>query len=66
MLIGSDENELDMNDVFGILASWIFVPFRPPSAELAALIDVVWMFYKEYTVVHTVWRGGMVQSEGDV
>ena len=42
----------------------ILVPLRPPSAEFVALMDSVWMFHEEDTVVRAVCRYGMVHSKG--
>ena len=57
---------MDINDVIGILAPRIIVPFRLPLAEFVALMDVICMFHKEETVVNDVCRDGRVQSKGAV
>ena len=57
---------MTINDVIGFLASGILVPFWPPSAEFIALMDVVWVFRDEDTVVRAVWMCGRVQSKGAV
>ena len=62
-MVGSDENTSAINDAVGVLVSQILVPLWPPSAEFVALMDAVWVFRKEDTVVRSIFRGGRVQSE---
>ena len=66
IFIGLDENKLSINDVIGVLVLRILVPFWPPLAEFVALMDAVWMFRKEYTVVRAVWGDGRLQTWGAV
>ena len=61
-----DENASAINDVVGVLVLCILVLLQTPTDEFFALMDVVWMFHEEDTVVCAVWRGGRVKSKGDL